>query len=81
MKIDKNDVYIYIRLYVASETILIVVSESYIQLNLNKNMVLVNFRLARQNQLFAGHDWLTTSSMIDNNISQSMHLFNLWTQA
>jgi len=55
MKIDKNDVYIYIRFYAASETILIVVSESNILLNLNKNMVSVNFRLVRQNQLFAGH--------------------------
>ena len=44
---DKNDVYIFIRFYVALETILIVVSESYIQLNLNKNMVFVNFRLVR----------------------------------
>ena len=52
-KVDKNDV--YIRLYVALETILKVVSESYIQLNLNKNMVIVNFRLVCQNQLFAGH--------------------------
>ena len=58
---DKNDVYIYIRLYVASETIIIVVSESYMQLNLNKNIVFVNFLLVRQNQLFAVHqgiyDW------------------------
>ena len=52
---DKNDVYIYIRLYVASEAILIFVSESYIQLNLNKNMVSVYLRLVRQNQLSAGH--------------------------
>ena len=60
-KIGKNNVYIYIRLYVASQAILIVVSENYIQLNLNKNMVFVNFRLVRKNQLFAGHqgiyDW------------------------
>ena len=42
---DKNDVYIYIWLCVASETILKVVSESYIQLDLNKNMFIVNFRL------------------------------------
>ena len=59
MKIDKN--YVYIRLYVASETILIVVSESYIELNLNKNIGFANFSLVRQNQLFAGHqgiyDW------------------------
>ena len=45
----------YIRLFVASETILTVVSESYIQLNLNKNMFFVYFRLVRQNQLFVGH--------------------------
>ena len=52
-KVDKNDV--HIRLYVALETILKVVSESYIKLYLNKNMVIVNFRLVCQNQLFAGH--------------------------
>ena len=53
-KIDKKDVCIYIRLYVASETILIVVSESYKQFNFNKNMFFVNFHWIRQNQLFAG---------------------------
>ena len=65
-----------IRLNVALETILKVISESYIHLNLNKNIVFVNFRLASQNQLFA----TIKVSMIDNNISRSMHLFNLWSQ-
>ena len=59
-KFDKNDLYNYIRLYVASETILIVVSESYIQSNLYKISVFVNFRLVRQNQL-SRYLWLTTT--------------------
>ena len=68
---DKNDVYIYIRLYVASETIIIVVSENYIQLNLNKNMSFFNFRLVRK---ISGWPDIKVS-IIDNNISQSMYLY------
>ena len=75
-KFDKNDLYIYIRLYVASETILIVVSESYIQLNLNKIRVFVNFRSVRQNQLFAGHQGIYSKRRMPMHLSRSMQLFN-----